>query len=90
MESFLILAIVAYIILNIYVTKKINKAFYLKEERRKLHKKLIWIIPFLGPWVINSFWKVKKDKELEVMTKDKRKIDKSSYHESGEGVYPVS
>ena len=79
---------IVYILLNIYVTRKINKAYYLKEERRKLHKIFIWIIPFLGPLMIKSFWQEKKNETMEVMTKDKRKIDKSSYYESGSGMYP--
>ena len=78
-----------YVFINIYVTKRINKALYLKEERRRLHKKFIWYLPFIGPLIIRGFWKTREDKDLEVMTKSKRKIDKSNYTESGTGMYPV-
>jgi|ETNmetMinimDraft_18_1059904.scaffolds.fasta_scaffold53859_2 hypothetical protein len=77
MEVYLTITAISYAILNIYVTMRINKAYYMKEERRKLHKKFIWIVPFLGPLIIKSFWMKKEDKELDVMTKDKRKLPKS-------------
>ena len=87
MEITLILVLIAtaYILVNLYVTGKINKAFYLKEDRRALHKKLIWIIPFLGPLMIRGSWKKRKIEKLDVITKDKRKRTKSHFYESGIG-----
>lgn len=70
MEIIILISFSLYVILNIVITQKINQAYYVKEERRTLHKKLIWILPFIGPLLIKSHWK--KSKELEVMTKDKR------------------
>jgi len=73
---------IVYLILNVYVSKKINNAFYLKEERKRLHKVLIWLIPFIGPYAIKSFWSSKQNEGLKVITKKDRKI-KVSYHGSG-------
>lgn len=88
MKTALIIAfiLVVYISLNTYVTIKINKANYLKEERRRLHKKLIWIVPFLGPLAIRSFWSEGKV-EIKAVTKKDRKIDKGSFHESNKGIF---
>lgn len=74
----LALLILLYVLLNLYVTKRINKADYLQEDRRSLHKKFIWVLPFLGPLAIRGFWRKKKEEGLEVMTKDKRKSGKSN------------
>lgn len=82
-------ALPCYWVLNIYVSQKINKAYYLKEKRRSLHKKFIGFILFLGPWIIKSFWIEKKYTKLEIMTKEKRQIDNSSYCESGSGMYSM-
>lgn len=76
MEILLILAIGFYVGINLRVTKKINNANYLKENRRKLHKKIIWILPFLGPLLIKSFWQKKKNEASDAMIKGKRKLDK--------------
>jgi hypothetical protein len=75
-----------YIVFNLYVTKKINKASYLSQERRGLHKKLIWIIPFVGPLLIIGFWRNEKEVKFETMTKDKRDKEKGDFYESGIGL----
>ena len=74
-----------YIILNLYVTGRINKSYYLNEERRGLHKKLIWIIPFIGPLLIIGFWTKRKIKS-ETMTKNEREKKKGDFYESGIGL----
>ncbi|GAA4833479.1 hypothetical protein [Algivirga pacifica] len=81
----LILLIIAYIFLNIYVTKRINKAVYYKEERKKIHKTLLWAIPFLGAWMSRYFWKTNNE-TLEVMTKGKRTVKTGSFYESNIGM----
>jgi hypothetical protein len=78
--------VLAYIGLNFYVDKRIREAHYLSLDRKKLHRKFIWILPFLGPWLIRSFWK-KPEGDMEVMTKDKRKLKKSDFYESGYYLY---
>jgi|GEM_PF-1875642 len=78
----LIVAVLAYVCLNLLVTQKINKADYFKEERRKLHKRFIWILPFLGPLAIRSFWKKKEDTGLEIMTRDKRGKSKANFKDN--------
>jgi len=78
--------ILVYFIFTYYVRIRINKSLYLTEKRRSLHKKFIWILPFLGPLIIRGFWK-KKEKGLNVMTKQKRKFDKSNFYESGKGIF---
>lgn len=87
MKIFLALIGFAYIIINIYVTIKINKALYLRKEMKKSHKIFIWIFPFFGPLIIKSYWRKQKDKKLEINTKDKRNIDNSTYYESEKGFY---
>ncbi len=74
-----------YVLLNIFVTIRINKSDYLNEERRRLHKRLIWLIPFLGPLLIIGFWTKVKPK-LETMTKDEREKKKGNFYESGIGL----
>ena len=85
MMPFLFFLVLVYVLVNLYVTKKINKALYLKEERREYHKKFIWYVPFLGPLIIRGFWKTQKETEMEIMTKNKRKKAKGSFHESEKG-----
>lgn len=88
MEIYLIILItlLVYYFFTLYVQRRIGKSLYLDEKRRILHKKMIWILPFLGPIIIRGFWKKRKEKKLEVMTKSKRKIDKSNFYESGKGI----
>jgi hypothetical protein len=74
-----------YVSLNIFVTIRINKSDYLSEERRKLHRRLIWLLPFLGPLLIIGFWTKSKPK-LETMTKEKREKNKGNFYESGIGL----
>ena len=71
-ELKIILAIgTVYLLLNIFVTIRINKSDYLNGERRGLHKRLIWLIPFLGPMLILRYWTKSKPK-FETMTKQQR------------------
>ena len=74
-----------YILFNLFVIWRINKSFYLNEERRGLHKRLIWIIPFIGPLLIIGFWTKRKIKP-ETMTKDEREKKKGDFYESGIGL----
>jgi hypothetical protein len=76
-----------YILVNMYVTGRINKSYYLSEERRRLHKKLIWFTPFIGPLLIRGYWKTEKNKKLETITKEDREKKKGSFYESGIGLY---
>lgn len=75
-----------YIILNLYVTGRINKSYYLNEERRGLHKKLIWVIPFLGPLIIIGFWRKTGKIKTDTMTKEQREKRKGDFYESGIGL----
>lgn len=79
-----------YVLVNLSVTKKITAAVYLNEDRRNLHKKIIWIIPFLGAWMLRAYWKTKQKKQLTTTTKQNRKLEKGgSFTESGAGMYPI-
>ncbi len=82
------LAILIYILLNVFVTKRINKSYYLSEEMRSLHKKFIWFLPFLGPLLIKNFWRKPKTNNIQINTKTQR--DKNAkydgFYESGQGV----
>lgn len=83
----LLIILLVYYFFTLYVYRRIDNSLYLDENRRRLHKKFIWIVPFLGPLIIRGFWKRRKEKKLDIMTKDKRKIDKSHFYESGKGIY---
>lgn len=78
-----IIFLAIYILLNLYVTKRINKAYYVQEERRKFHKKFIWFVPLLGPFLIRGFWQAGKNKPIETVTKEERKKEDGAFHESG-------
>jgi len=75
-----------YIILNLYVTGRINKSYYSNEERRGLHKKLIWAIPFLGPLMLIGFWRKIGKMKTDTMTKEQREKRKGDFYESGIGL----
>ena len=77
-----------YFIFNLYVAGKIAQAHYLSEERRQLHQKLIWFIPFFGPWMLKGFWTSSKQKRFDVITKENRKREQGGFYESGKGMWP--
>ncbi len=79
--------IIIYILFNIYVNIKINKAVYFDEERRHIHKILIWLIPFIGPLMFRSFWKKHDPNEMKVISKATSKKKKMNFTESGKGIY---
>lgn len=82
------IAILIYILLNVFVTKRINKSYYLSEEMRSLHKKFIWFLPFLGPLLIKNFWRKPKTNYVQINTKTQRNKNAkyNGFYESGQGV----
>lgn len=56
------------------------------EERRRLHKKFIWIVPFVGPLVILGSWRKRKKVKFDTMTKQQRDKKKGDFYESGIGL----
>jgi hypothetical protein len=64
---------------NHFQNRILNTAVFTNRQKR-IHILLIWILPFFWFWLIKGLIK-----PTEIMTKDKRKIDKSSFHESGIG-----
>ena len=80
----------AYVLLNLWVTKKIERAKYYKEERKALHKRVIWMVPFLGPLMLRGFWKDRGKAKMEIITKVKRKITQGGFYESHKGYPGVS
>jgi hypothetical protein len=83
-----LISLLIYISLNVFVTKRINKSYYLSEEMRRLHKKFIWFLPFLGPLLIKNYWRKPKTNKIQINTKTQR--DKNAtyggFYESGIGV----
>ena len=77
---------IVYIILNLYVTKRINRSYYLTDQRRAIHKILIWYLPFIGPLLTIGFWRKERKVKFDTMTKDQRKNDKGEFYESGIGL----
>lgn len=73
--------------LNVFATKRINKSTYISEEMRKLLKKFIWVLLFLGPLLIRNFW---KQHQRSIQTNTKTERDKNTqyngFYESGEGM----
>jgi hypothetical protein len=88
MNCMLICSIVAalYTGFNLFVTKRINKAYYIDEERRRLHKKFIWVVPFVGPIVIFGSWRKRRKVKFDAMTKQQRDKKKGDFYESGIGL----
>ena len=83
-----LIGLLIYILLNVFVTKRINKSYYLSEEMRSLHKKFIWFLPILGPLIIKNFWRKPKTNNIQVNTKSQR--DKNAkydgFYDSGQVV----
>ncbi len=81
-----LISLLIYILLNVFVTKRINKSYYLSEEMRSLHKKFIWFLPILGPLIIKNFWRKPKTNNIQVNTKSQR--DKNAkydgFYDSGQ------
>lgn len=88
MTTILIFSIVAatYAGFNLFVTRRINRSCYLDEEMRRLQKKFIWFVPFLGPLIIAGFWRKAKKVKLDTMTKQQRDKKKGDFYESGLGI----
>jgi hypothetical protein len=62
------------------------RPIYMDEERRKLHKKFIWLVPFVGPLLIAGFWRKAKKVKFDTMTKQQRDKNKGDFYESGIGL----
>jgi hypothetical protein len=82
----ILLIIAAYVLFTLYVSKRISKARYMNEERRSMHKKLIWILPFIGPVLISGFW-TKRKKRMGVQTKERRNKGKGGFTENTGGIW---
>ncbi|MFP4622470.1 MAG: hypothetical protein ACLFM7_14265 [Bacteroidales bacterium] len=82
----LLLIIAAYVLFTLYVYKRIGQARYMDEERRSMHKKLIWFLPFIGPLLIRGFW-TKQKKRMGVQTKTKRNKGKGGFTENTGGIW---
>jgi hypothetical protein len=51
-----------------------------------MHKKLIWILPFIGPVLISGFW-TKRKKRMGVQTKERRNKGKGGFTENTGGIW---
>lgn len=78
-----IISLKAYVVLNLYVRSRILNSKYKDEQRRKLHLYFIWILPFLGPWMIVGFWKTPKVSKLNIHIKSKKRAYSNGNHASG-------
>lgn len=88
MMALLIFSVIAgmYAGFNLFVTRQINRAYYVDEERRRLHRKFIWLIPFVGPLIILGFWRKRKRVKFDTITKQERDKKKGDFYESGIGL----
>jgi hypothetical protein len=85
MSIFVITAII-YAAFNLFVMRRISRAFYLDEDRRRFHMKFIWILPFIGPLIISGSWREPKKVKLDTMTKEQRDKRKGDFYESNIGL----
>lgn len=56
------------------------------EEMRRLHRRFIWFVPFVGPLIIAGFWRKAKKVNFDTMTKQQRDKKKGDFYESGIGL----
>ena len=77
----LLFILILHFILSVISTRMIIKSYLLDSTKKKINIILTWTIPFLWFLIVRSITKVSSG----TMTKDKRKIDKSSFYESGIG-----
>ena len=84
----IILIFIIYLIINIYVLTRLNKSYYMDEKMRRLHKILIWFLPFIGPLIFRNFWRKEKLNKLPTNTKSNREKHNLSgdFYESGKGM----
>lgn len=82
----ILIIIAAYVLFTLYVSKRISQARYMDEERRSMHKKLIWFLPFIGPLLFKGFW-AKQNKRMGVQTKSKRNKGKGGFTENTGGIW---
>ena len=83
-KLFLGILIIVYVIQTFKYVQKINDSQQFGKSQKRINTILVWTFPFVWYWFIKSLIK-----PTEVMTKGKRKIDKSNFTESGKGMYPV-
>jgi hypothetical protein len=86
--SIIIVVVIAAVcvLFNLFVTRRINSAFYLEERRRRFHKNFIWLAPFVGPIIIKGFWRKTHAVKFVTMTKQLRDKKKGDFYESGIGL----
>jgi hypothetical protein len=78
--------LILYFLSNVIISKRLKKAYYPDKAMLSLHLKLIWLLPFIGPLMLYSFWKTSKPTKLKINTKENRKTESSQFYESGEGL----
>ncbi len=83
-----LLTFIIYFLINLFVTRRINKSYYIREEMKRFHKKFIWFLPFLGPLLIKNFWIKHKPNTNKAITKSQRdkSIKYDGFYESGQGI----
>ena len=81
-----VLLLITYILCNLVISKRLKKAYYPDKAMQTRHLKLIWLLPFIGPLMLYSFWKKSKPKKMKINTKENRKTESSHFYESGEGL----
>ena len=85
-QIIILLIIAVYVLFTLYVYRKIGQARYINEDRRKIHRKMIWFLPFIGPLLIRGFW-TKQKKRMGVQTKSKRNKGKGNFTENTGGIW---
>lgn len=80
----LLVFIVSYSYFNIYTRNKIIETSFLSEHQKRIHKTLIWIIPYFWGMLI---LRIIKPGKYKTYTKKDRKIEQNNFHESRKGFY---
>ena len=89
-ESTYVILIVSCLILiwflyNFNFQSRLNKNKSIDEEFKKKYKRLIWILPILGPIIVTNAInnKSKSSQQLD----SKQKAEKNHFYESGKGIF---
>jgi sorbitol-specific phosphotransferase system component IIC len=77
--------ILVYFLYNFNFQSRLNKNKSIDEGFKKKYKRLIWLLPILGPVIVtNAMNNQSKNKQ---QLSSKQKAEKTHFHESGKGIW---
>lgn len=58
---------ILYVLSNVFISKRLKNSYYPNKAMQSLHLKLlIWLLPFIGPLMLYSFWKKSKPTKMKI------------------------